>query len=186
MRVLAGALKGQRLVTPKGRTTRPTADQVRIACLDTLMPYLEAGPFLDLFAGAGGVGIEALSRGAPSAVFVEGDRAAVSALKDNVERLGLGDRARIVRRDVMRALAVLSAEGARFAVVFLDPPYDGSHVVATIEAMSADGGCLLPGAIVVAQHPTKHPPAVAQPGSLELWKSRRFGETTLTFFRARA
>src|SRR5206468_11390803 len=58
MRVLAGELKGQRLITPKGRTTRPTADQVRIACLDTLMPYLEAGPFLDLFAGAGGVGIE--------------------------------------------------------------------------------------------------------------------------------
>ena len=75
MRVIAGALKGQRLTTPKGRTTRPTADQVRIACLDTLMPYLEAGPFLDLFAGAGGVGIEALSRGAPSAVFVEQDRA---------------------------------------------------------------------------------------------------------------
>ena len=66
MRVIAGALKGRRLTTPKGRTTRPTADQVRIACLDTLMPYLEAGPFLDLFAGAGGVGIEALSRGAPS------------------------------------------------------------------------------------------------------------------------
>ena len=77
MRVIAGALKGQRLTTPKGRTTRPTADQVRIACLDTLMPYLGAGPFLDLFAGAGGVGIEALSRGAPSAVFVEQDRLAV-------------------------------------------------------------------------------------------------------------
>ena len=57
MRVIAGALKGQRLTMPKGRTTRPTADQVRIACLDTLMPYLEAGPFLDLFAGAGGIGI---------------------------------------------------------------------------------------------------------------------------------
>ena len=70
MRVIAGALKGQRLTTPKGRTTRPTADQVRIACLDTLMPYLEAGPFLDLFAGAGGVGIEALSRGAEAAEAV--------------------------------------------------------------------------------------------------------------------
>src|SRR6266446_3892451 len=94
MRVLAGALKGQRLTTPRGRTTRPTADQVRIACLDTLMPYLEAGPFLDLFAGAGGVGIEALSRGAPSAVFVERDRQAVGALEDNIGRLGLADRAR--------------------------------------------------------------------------------------------
>jgi len=87
MRVLAGALKGQHLVTPKGRTTRPTADQVRIACLDTLMPYLE-GPFLDLFAGAGGVGIEALSRGAPSAVFVERDRLAAIALDENDARPG--------------------------------------------------------------------------------------------------
>jgi 16S rRNA (guanine(966)-N(2))-methyltransferase RsmD len=97
MRVLAGTLKGQRLTTPAGRTTRPTADQVRIACLDTLMPFLAAGPFLDLFAGAGGVGIEALSRGAPSATFVEQDGAALRALRDNVERLGLGARARVER-----------------------------------------------------------------------------------------
>ena len=99
MRVLAGTLKGQRLSTPKGRTTRPTADQVRIACLDTLMPYLGDGSFLDLFAGAGGVGIEALSRGAPSAVFVEQDAQALRALRDNVERLGLAERARVVRDD---------------------------------------------------------------------------------------
>ena len=105
MRVLAGALKGQRLTTPRGRTTRPTADQVRIACLDTLMPFLDAGPFLDLFAGAGGVGIEALSRGAPSAVFVEQDGAALRALRDNVERLGLADQARVMRADAARRRA---------------------------------------------------------------------------------
>src|SRR4029450_7282085 len=104
MRVLAGELKGQRLVTPRGRTTRPTADQVRIACLDTLMPFLAAGPFLDVFAGAGGVGIEALSRGAPFAVFVERDAAAVRALRENVERLTLGARARVVRDDATRAV----------------------------------------------------------------------------------
>src|SRR6266851_1418922 len=107
MRVLAGALKGQRLTTPRGRTTRPTADQVRIACLDTLMPYLERGPFLDLFAGAGGVGIEALSRGAPSATFVEQDGAALRALRDNVERLGLGERARAALEAVAAGDALL-------------------------------------------------------------------------------
>ncbi|MGH7395932.1 MAG: 16S rRNA (guanine(966)-N(2))-methyltransferase RsmD, partial [Candidatus Rokuibacteriota bacterium] len=123
MRVLAGALKGQRLTTPRGRTTRPTADQVRIACLDTLMPFLDHGPFLDLFAGAGGVGIEALSRGAPSAVFVEQDAAALRALRDNVERLGLAGQARVMRADAARAVALLEAAGERFAVVFLDPPY---------------------------------------------------------------
>ncbi len=115
MRVIAGALKGQRLTTPKGRTTRPTADQVRIACLDTLMPYLELGPFLDLFAGAGGVGIEALSRGAPSAVFVERERQAVAALEDNIGRLGLAGRARVLRQDVARALDALARSALRLA-----------------------------------------------------------------------
>ncbi len=184
MRVIAGALKGQRLTTPKGRTTRPTADQVRIACLDTLMPYLGAGPFLDLFAGAGGIGIEALSRGAPSAVFVEQDREAVAALEDNIERLGLTSRARILRQDVVRALEALAREGARFGVVFLDPPYASVDAAPALERVAL-GDCLLPGTVVVAQHPTKAPPPAA-PGTLGGWKSRRFGETTLTFFRGGA
>jgi 16S rRNA (guanine(966)-N(2))-methyltransferase RsmD len=184
MRVIAGALKGQRLTTPKGRTTRPTADQVRIACLDTLMPYLEGGPFLDLFAGAGGVGIEALSRGAPSVVFVERERLAVAALEDNIGRLGLAGRARVVRQDVARALEALARGGARFAVVFLDPPYASADAAPAVLRI-ARGDCLMPGAVVVAQHPTKAPPP-PEPGSLLPWKSRRFGETTLTFFRSGA
>ena len=184
MRVLAGALKGQRLTTPKGRTTRPTADQVRIACLDTLMPYLGGGPFLDLFAGAGGVGIEALSRGAPSAAFVEQDRQAAAALEENIGRLALADRARIHRRDVLRALEVLAREDTRFAVVFLDPPYASPAATPALERVAC-GDCLLEGAVVVAQHSTKAPPPAA-PGVLRPWKSRRFGETTLTSFRSGA
>jgi 16S rRNA (guanine966-N2)-methyltransferase len=184
MRVIAGALKGQRLATPKGRTTRPTADQVRIACLDTLMPYLVDGPFLDLFAGAGGVGIEALSRGAPSAVFVEQDALALRALRDNVERLGLAARARVVRDDAARAVDGLSAAGARFAVAFADPPYDSPRAAPALATL-ARGDCLAPGAVVVVQHATKTPPP-AEIGVLAAWKTRRFGETTLTFFRSPA
>jgi len=184
MRVLAGTLKGQRLTTPGGRTTRPTADQVRIACLDTLMPYLTVGPFLDLFAGAGGVGIEGMSRGAPSAVFVEQDAAALRALRDNVERLGLGARTRIIRADAARAVTALAARGERFGVVFLDPPY-ASPAAATALDRVAEGGCLMPGAVVVIQHASKSPPPAA-PGVLTVWKARKFGETTLTFFRAPA
>ncbi len=184
MRVLAGALKGQRLSTPKGRTTRPTADQVRIACLDTLMPYLADGPFLDLFAGAGGVGIEALSRGAPSAVFVEQNAQALRALRDNVERLGLAARARVLRDDAARAVDALAAAGTRFAVVFADPPYDSARATPTVSAL-ARGECLQPGAIVVVQHATKVP-LTADTGVLAPWKARRFGETTLTFLRSPA
>lgn len=184
MRVLAGALKGQRLITPRGRATRPTADQVRIACLDTLMPFLAAGPFLDLFAGAGGVGIEALSRGAPAAVFVEQDGPALRALRDNLERLGLGDRARVLREDAARAVDALAAGGERFAVVFLDPPYASPRSAPALAAV-ARGAVLRAGAVVVLQHATKAPP-VETPGVLTRWKARRFGETTLTFFRSDA
>ncbi|MBI2528643.1 MAG: 16S rRNA (guanine(966)-N(2))-methyltransferase RsmD [Candidatus Rokubacteria bacterium] len=184
MRVLAGDLKGRRLTTPAGRTTRPTSDQVRIACLDTLMPYLAGGPFLDLFAGAGGVGIEALSRGAPSAVFVEQEVRALRALRENVERLGLSGRARVLRTDGARALERLAEAGARFAVVFLDPPYDSPRARPALERL-AEGSCLLPGAVVVLQHATKSPPPSAL-GALAPWKARRFGETTLTFFRSPA
>jgi len=184
VRVLAGELKGQRLHTPRGSATRPTADRVRIACLDTLMPFLANGPFLDLFAGGGSVGIEALSRGAPSAVFVEQDAAALRALRDNIERLGLGARARVVRADAPRAAEECGRRGARFAVAFLDPPYDSPRAVPALAALGA-GDALAPGAVVVVQHGTKAPPPDVV-GLLRLWKARKFGETTLTFFRAPA
>src|SRR5947208_14502542 len=104
MRVLAGALKGRRLETPRGSTTRPTADQVRIALMDTLTPRLPDARLLDLFAGAGGVGFEALSRGAAHVTFIERDGRAVSALRTNVETLGVAAQARIERGDVRAAL----------------------------------------------------------------------------------
>ena len=184
MRVLAGTLKGQRLVTAGGRATRPTGDRVRIACLDTLMPYLGGGPFLDLFAGAGGVGIEALSRGAPSAVFVERDAHALRALRENVAHLGLGERARVMREDVARAVDTLARRGERFSVVFLDPPYASPRAAPALAAVAA-GAVLGASAVVALQHPTKSPPSAA-PGVLSVWKARRFGETTLTFFRSPA
>ncbi|MGH7334716.1 MAG: 16S rRNA (guanine(966)-N(2))-methyltransferase RsmD, partial [Candidatus Rokuibacteriota bacterium] len=147
MRVIAGALKGRRLVTPRGSLTRPTADQVRIALMDTLMPWLPGARLLDLFAGAGGVGIEGLSRGATHAVLVERDRRAAAALRENVEALGLGEMARVLHMDVERALARLAAEGQHFDVVFLDPPYDTSLVPDTL-AWLGGGRLIRPGGVV--------------------------------------
>ncbi len=183
-RIIAGALKGRRLVVPRGATTRPTADQVRIALMDTLAPHLAEARVLDLFAGAGGVGLEALSRGAADATFVERDARAVAALRDNIAALGLGARARVLREDVPRALTRLEREGQRFHVVFLDPPYE-TGLAADALAMLAGGGLLAAPGIVVAQHLTKLPPADAI-GVLAAYRKRRFGETTLTFFRAGA
>src|SRR4029450_3437918 len=90
MRIIAGALKGRRLVTPRGATTRPTADQVRIALMDTLTPRLPGARILDLFAGAGGVGLEGLSRGAAHATFVERDGQAIAALRETGKGLEVG------------------------------------------------------------------------------------------------
>ena len=184
MRIIAGALKGRRLVTPKGDTTRPTADQVRIALMDTLMPRLPGARVLDLFAGAGGVGLEALSRGAAEVVFVERDARAVAALRENVAALGVAAAARVKRGDVLRELEGLYRTGERFDVVFLDPPYDAGLVETTLESLGG-GGLLLAEGWVIAQHFTKRAPA-ERVGSLFAFRTRRFGETTLTFYRCAA
>ena len=182
MRVIAGAFKGRRLATPRGSATRPTADQVRIALMDTLMPWLPGARFLDLFAGAGGIGLEALSRGAAHTTFVERDPRAVAALRENIGTLGVEAQTRVLRLDVARALPRLAAEGERFGLVFLDPPYDADLTAPTLEALGG-GAVTTPGALVVAQHFTKQPPAPTY-GGLAAFRARRFGETTLTFFRA--
>ena len=182
MRILAGALKGRRLVTPRGDTTRPTADQVRITLMDTLMPRLPDARFLDLFAGAGGVGLEALSRGAAHATFVERDAKAIGALRENVTTLDVAALVAVRRGDVLKELTALLAGGERFDIVFLDPPYEAGLVESTLE-MLGGGGLLLPDALVIAQHFTKRVPA-AIVGRLGSFRTRRFGETTLTFYRA--
>jgi 16S rRNA G966 N2-methylase RsmD len=123
VRVIAGALKGRRLLTPRGATTRPTADQVRIALMDALGPWLPDARVLDLFAGAGGVGLEALSRGAAHATFVERDPRALAALVENIRTLDVESRTYVVRGDVARQLERLAGEGRRFEIIFLDPPY---------------------------------------------------------------
>jgi 16S rRNA (guanine(966)-N(2))-methyltransferase RsmD len=182
VRILAGALKGRRLIVPRGNTTRPTADQVRIALMDTLMPRLPEARVLDLFAGAGGVGLEAISRGAAHATFVERDAQAISALRDNVKALDVAALAAVRRGDVLRELPALLAGGERFDIVFLDPPYEAGLVETTLE-MLGGGGLTRPDALVIAQHFTKRPPAPVV-GRLGSFRTRRFGETTLTFYRA--
>jgi len=149
--------------------------------MDTLTPRLPGAHVLDLFAGAGGVGLEALSRGAAHTTFVERDRRALAALRDNLAALGVHVRARVLGEDVERALDRLVREGATFDVVFLDPPYESSLGDAALDRVGAGG--LATGAVVIAQHLTKRAPVVSA-GALAAFRTRRFGETTLTFFRS--
>jgi 16S rRNA (guanine966-N2)-methyltransferase len=184
VRIIAGALKGRRLITPRGATTRPTADQVRIALMDALAPRLAGARLLDVFAGAGGVGLEALSRGAAHVTFVERDRRALGALRDNIAALGVRARARVLGEDAVRALDRLARAGALFDLAFLDPPYERDLADPVLERLGS-GRLIVVGGLVVVQHLTKRPPAAAA-GALRAFRTRRFGETTLTFFRSGA
>jgi 16S rRNA (guanine966-N2)-methyltransferase len=180
VRVIAGEFKGRRLVVPRGRGTRPTADQVRLALMDALAPWLPGARVLDLYAGAGGVGLEAISRGAAHATFVERDTQAVRALGTNIQALGLSDRARVLGQDVGRAVDALGRAGERFTIVYLDPPYEDPIDPALDRVARA--GLAPPGGVVIAEHRTKRPPAEGI-GALTRARTRRFGDTTLTFFR---
>jgi 16S rRNA (guanine966-N2)-methyltransferase len=178
MRVIAGELGGRTLVAPRGMATRPTSDRVREALFSVLGQVGDAA-VLDLYAGTGALGIEALSRGAARAVFVESGAAALAALRKNLAALGLRDRARVVDRPVARAHAETLAAGP-FDLVFIDPPYVlVREVPAAMDRLTAEGA-LGPGVRVVLEHGSRDPPPDL-PG-LERGPTRAYGDTSLTFF----
>ena len=125
MRVVSGEARGRRLVAPAGQDTRPTTDRVRESMFNALesLEAVAGATVLDLFAGSGALGIEALSRGAARCTFVEHDRAALAAVRANLEATGLAGRAEVVSGDAHRALTSFSAAGRRFDLALLDPPY---------------------------------------------------------------
>ena len=180
-RVIAGTARSIRLEAP-GPGTRPLADRVKQTLFAIIEPELRGARFLDLFAGSGAAGIEALSRGAAHATFVERDRDAIRVIKANLERTGLGTggRSTLVRSDAVEWLR--KPPQMPFDIVFVDPPYDEpATLVRTVEAL---GPHLGPGARVVAKHFWRSaPPATV--GLLASERERRFGETRLTFYRRR-
>jgi 16S rRNA (guanine966-N2)-methyltransferase len=175
MRVIAGTHGGRVLKAPPGSGTRPTSDRVREALFSILGARVEDARVLDLFAGSGALGIEALSRGAASAVFVDDAPAAVRAIRANLQALGLHAEAR--RDDALRALRAASARGAQYDLVFLDPPYRLADTLAgrLSEALPA---VLAPGAVAVAESDRRAPLALDLPLSDE----RRYGDTLIRIY----
>ena len=180
-RVIAGSAKGVRLAAP-GEGTRALTDRVKQTLFAILEPDLVGAAVLDLFAGSGAAGIEALSRGADRAVFVEQDAGAARVIAGNLARARLSDRGRVVRRDALAWLGDPSGAAADgpFDLVVLDPPYaDEAALVHTLERLGAH---VRPGGRVVAKHFWRTaPPATS--GLLASERVRRFGETSLTFYR---
>ena len=175
MRVIAGSARGRTLVAPAGRGTRPTADRVRQAVFN-ILGAVEGSRCLDLFAGTGGMAIEALSRGAAEAVLVERDPGALRAIRANLSRLGWEERARVLPRDVFWALSRLDQRGQRFDLIFLDPPYERGLVARTA---SAAARLLAETGRMVVEHSRRE-----LPGEEGLRRLRRaaYGDTVISIY----
>jgi 16S rRNA (guanine966-N2)-methyltransferase len=174
MRVIAGELGGRRLKAPRGRATRPTSDRVREALFAMLGDLAEAR-VLDLFAGSGALGIEALSRGAAEAVFVERDALALRALRANLDALALGaPRASVRANDALAALRSARRDKETYDLLFIDPPYSQARDWGP-ELTTALPSLLGPAARVVVESDRRAPLQLG----LELDRERRYGDTTI-------
>ncbi len=175
--MIGGELRGRPLKAPPGRSTRPTADRVREALFNLLGPVPEGGRVLDLFAGSGALGIEALSRGAGHAVFLESDRRARKVLRENLARLELEARSTVLDEDVV-SRGRTRLEGS-FDLAFADPPYSAG---VEEEVVARYGPSLAPGAVLALEQAAGVPsPKPVAP--LVIWKTRRYGGTRLTLYR---
>lgn len=180
MRIIAGALGGRRLVAPRDRGTRPTADRVKEA-LFSILGDVSGLAVLDLYAGSGALGIEALSRGAARAVFVESAHDAEEAIRKNVAACGVGDRSRVVRSAVERARKSLEKD-APFDLVFADPPYLKAAEAAPIVASLARD--VAPTALIVLEHASRDDLDLAlTKARLEVNDRRTYGDTALSLLR---
>ena len=177
MRVVSGDLGGRKLVTPAGSDTRPTSDRVREAMFNSLfsLDAIEGARVLDAFAGSGALGIEALSRGALHATFVETGRNALAALRENIETLQLGAQGRVVPGDALAHLERIAAEGEVYDLVLLDPPYGFDQWDELLAAVPV-------GARVVIESDRE----VVVPDSWEVHRRKRYGGTVVTLATASA
>jgi 16S rRNA (guanine966-N2)-methyltransferase len=176
VRIIAGANKGARIFAPKGHDTRPTSDRAREAAFNLIGP-VDGADVLDLFAGSGAMGLEALSRGAATAVFVESDRDACRAIDRNLEKLRLSG-ARVVQQEALTALAAEAAAGRRYDLVLVDPPYDmfsslQNGLSAYLPAVLAEEG------IAVVETRARDEPELPP---LNKRTSRRYGAARITIF----
>jgi pantetheine-phosphate adenylyltransferase len=182
VRIIAGQARGRRLVAPKGQATRPTPDRVRESLFSIVQERLADAQVLDLFAGTGALGLEALSRGARSVTFVEEARSALTALQRNIETVGIG-KPEVLPLAAQRAVGKLAERGRAFDLVFLDPPYAAGLLPQMLAAL-AEHALLLPRALVVCEHHGRDVAPNAPP-SYQLLETRAFGDVSLSFFEFR-
>ena len=178
MRVIAGLAKGREIIAPKGLNTRPTLAKVKEAIFGMIQFDIEGSAVLDLFSGSGGLGIEAISRGAECVTFCDHDRAAYSAVKANLKRLEFEDRADVRFGDSIALITTLAHEGKQFDIVLLDPPYESDLESRAIRQL-CECGVLKPSAILICEHSLKNPPVF--PLGFNVRKAKKYGDSFVTY-----
>jgi 16S rRNA (guanine(966)-N(2))-methyltransferase RsmD len=177
MRVTGGIGRGRRLKVPSGSRVRPTSDKVKQALFNILGERVADALFLDLYTGAGGIGIEALSRGARKVVFVDSSRESLEVVKHNLEQTAFVDRS---QTSLSRAETFLKRQSGPYDIVFLDPPY-AEELQPLLELVAASG-VVKPDGIVIAEHFRKQS-SPANAGRLSLYREARYGDTVLAFYK---
>ena len=180
MRIIAGVVGGRRLEAPKGMDTRPTLDRVKESLFSMLQPYLPDADVLDLFAGSGALGLEALSRGARFAVLCDAAAEPCRVIARNSDSLQFQTKTQVLRAAWGDALHQLAQSGKCFHLVFLDPPYRMTETPEMCLSLM-DNGLLRAGAIICIEHDVKQTPVL--PEAFQPWKERRFGETMLHLYQ---
>ncbi len=190
MYIIAGAYKHRKIATPKGLATRPTAGQLRGALFNICQNYIEGARFLDLFAGSGAMGLEALSRGAVSATFIDSDRESIRCIQQNLRNLKLEGQARVLSGDVFHLVKKLAEQGAQYDIIYVDPPYGASSKLMGKDILHVDqvmqlidkGTLLAPAGELFIETASDAPPTIATLQRLTLASSRRMGLASLHQF----
>lgn len=173
MRVISGTARGRKLLSLEGLDTRPTTDRVKESVFNIVMPYVRESKVLDLFAGSGALGIEALSRGAEKCTFLENSRAAAEIIRRNLENTRLSEKARLIERDV---LSFLAAAQEKYTLIFLDPPYDGGFYEPVL-SLIAERRLLQPDGVLILEK--RADAEIPMPQGLEILKDRKYGKTAI-------
>lgn len=181
MRVIAGKAKGRQLKAPKGQETRPTAARVKEAIFSVLSQRLPGSHVLDAFAGSGALGIEALSRGAAKAVFIEESTAGAAVIKENIAKSGFSEQSRVYTGDFLRIIKSWPSQGReRFELVFLDPPYNKGLIAKSLSAL-ADREILAEDALIVIETSAAAREYAQENGFFETIKESKYGDTAVIY-----
>ncbi len=180
MRVISGSARGLKLNAPEGLSTRPTTDRIKESLFNIIAFELYGSRFLDLFSGSGGIGIEALSRGAAKAVFVDDAKSSVDIINSNLKKARLSDKALVIQKKADAAISYLQKKGEVFDIIFMDPPYNRGFINSTLYSILVSN-ILSPDGFIIAEQSIEDD--IPQIDGLEVYRIKDYKITKMTFLK---